>query len=149
MRLSQLSRSIDDSVALITGAASGMGRATARLFADEGARLGLLDINEDKLLEVAEEIRAAGNQVFTVAVDLANRDEVVKAVGAIVERFGGLDILINNAGLIIPAEVDGPNYPESWDTSFAVMATAHWGEDGIWYRWSHGGVEATATALRG
>jgi 3-oxoacyl-[acyl-carrier protein] reductase len=101
-----------------------MGRATARLFADEGARLGLLDVNEDKLLGVAEEIRAAGNQVFTVVVDLANRDWVEKAVNTVIEQFGGLDILVNNAGLIIPSAVDGTNYQESWDTSFAVMATA-------------------------
>ena len=124
MSLSELSRSIAGSAALVTGAASGMGRATARLFADEGARLALLDINAEKLAEVAGEIRAAGVEVVTITVDLADRLAVEKAVNSVVDQLGGLDILVNNAGLIIPAEIDGPGYANSWDTSFAVMATA-------------------------
>ena len=68
-RLSTLSRSIAGSVAIITGAASGMGRATAHLFADEGARLGLLDVNAQGLEAVAEEIRAAGGEVLPLVSD--------------------------------------------------------------------------------
>ena len=124
MGLSKLSRSIDGSIALITGAASGMGRETARLFADEGARLALLDINAEKLSEVAGEIRAAGKEVISITVDLADRDAVGEAVQSAVEQLGGLDILVNNAGLILPAEIDGVGYANSWDTSFAVMTTA-------------------------
>ena len=124
MALSTLSRSIEGRVALITGAASGMGRATARLFSDEGARLGLLDINEAQLDGVAAEIKEAGGEAHAVPVDLSSRVEVERAVSLVVERFGGLDILVNNAGLIIPAEIDGDNYEQSWDTSIAVMATA-------------------------
>ncbi len=124
MPLSNLSRSIAGHVAIVTGAASGMGRATARLFADEGARLGLLDINDQQLDEVAAEIKAAGGEVLTVSVDLADRDQVVRAVEQVVGHFGALDILINNAGLVLPTAVDGDNFAQSWDTSIAVMVTA-------------------------
>ena len=124
MPLSQLSRSIAGSVALVSGAASGMGRATARLFADEGARVGLLDIKEEQLAEAAAEIDEAGGEVFAVAVDLSVREEVVRAIEQVTGHFGALDILVNNAGLIIPAEIDGANYEHSWDMSIAVMATA-------------------------
>lgn len=124
MSLSKLSRSIQGSVAIVTGAASGMGRATARLFADQGARLGLLDKNAEALEEVAEEIRAAGHEVFSVTVDLADRQSVVASVEQVAAHFDGIDILVNNAGLLIPGEVDGDNYEQSWDTSIAVMATA-------------------------
>ncbi|MCZ6890131.1 MAG: SDR family NAD(P)-dependent oxidoreductase, partial [Gammaproteobacteria bacterium] len=60
MKLSQLSRSIEGKVAIVTGAASGMGRATARLFADEGAKVAVTDINAEPLEKVAAEIEAAG-----------------------------------------------------------------------------------------
>jgi 3-oxoacyl-[acyl-carrier protein] reductase len=124
MPLSSLSRSIEGHVAIVTGAASGMGRATARLFADEGARLGLLDIDDQQLDEVAAEIKAAGGDVLTVSVDLADREEVVRAVEQVVGYFGALDILVNNAGLVLPTAVDADDFAQSWDTSIAVMVTA-------------------------
>lgn len=123
-RLTRLSRSIEGSVAVVTGAASGMGRATAQLFADEGARLGILDINGEALEGVAGELRAAGADVLAVTVDLASRVEVEQAIASVVEHFGAIDILVNNAGLVIPAGIEADNFEESWDTSFAVMATA-------------------------
>ena len=123
-RLTRLSRSIAGSVAIITGAASGMGRATAHLFAEEGARLALLDINQDGLAAVAEEIRSIGADVFPVSVDLSSRDAAGQAIGSVADHFGAIDILVNNAGLIIPTAIDADNFAESWDTSFAVMASA-------------------------
>ncbi len=123
-RLSTLSRSIAGSIAIVTGAASGMGRATARLFADEGACLGLLDINGDGLEAVAADIRSVGGEVLPLAVDLAHRDAVAAAVAQVADHFGGVDILVNNAGLVIPTSVDADNFAEAWDTSIAVMATA-------------------------
>jgi 3-oxoacyl-[acyl-carrier protein] reductase len=122
--LSQLSRSIAGSVAIITGAASGMGRATAHLFADEGARLGLLDIDSAGLDVVAEEIRASGGEVLALTVDLAARDAVQQAVAAVAAHFGAIDILVNNAGIVMPASVDADNFDQSWDASLAVMAGA-------------------------
>lgn len=122
--LSKLSRSIRGSVAIVTGAASGMGRATARLFADEGARLGLLDINAQGLEAVADEIRAAGGEVFVRAVDLAQRAAVTAGVEAVAAHFGAIDILVNNAGLVIPTTLDAENFEQSWDTSLAIMTSA-------------------------
>jgi 3-oxoacyl-[acyl-carrier protein] reductase len=123
-RLTRLSRSIRGSVAIITGAASGMGRATAHLFADEGARLAIIDINTPALEAVANEARSVGAEVLALTVDLSDRDKVQAAVLEIAAHFGGIDILVNNAGLAIPAAIDSESYPHSWDTSLAVMATA-------------------------
>ena len=123
-RLSQLSRSISGSVAIVTGAASGMGRATAHLFADEGARLAIMDINGDGLDTVAEEIRSVGAEVLALTVDLSSRDAVEQAVLQVAVHFGAIDILVNNAGLVIPTTVDADNFAEAWDTSLAVMAGA-------------------------
>ena len=123
-RLTRLSRSIAGSVAIVTGAASGMGRATAHLFADEGARVAIIDLNAEGLATVAQEIRDAGGEVFEQVVDLSDRDAVTAAVEAVAAQFGGIDILVNNAGMVIPTTVDAENFAESWDTSLAVMTGA-------------------------
>ena len=123
-RLSQFSRSIAGSVAIVTGAASGMGRATAHLFADEGARLAIIDLNGEGLAAVTEEIRSVGGDVLPLTVDLSSRDAVEEAVTRVGEHYGGIDILVNNAGLVIPTTVDADNFAEAWDTSLAVMTGA-------------------------
>ena len=123
-RLSKLSRSIRGNVAIVTGAASGMGRATAHLFADEGAKVAIIDINEAGLESVAAEMRAVGADVYALVVDLSDRDAVEQAIINIAAHFGGIDILVNNAGFALPAEIDGDAYANAWDTSLAVMATA-------------------------
>lgn len=123
-KLSALSRSIAGSVAIVTGAASGMGRATAHLFADEGARLAIVDINEEGLRAVAEEIRSVGGDVLPLVVDLSSREAVENAVAEAATHFGAIDILVNNAGLVIPTEVDADNFSEAWDISLAVMTEA-------------------------
>jgi len=123
-RLTRLSRSVAGSVVIITGAASGIGRATAQLFADEGARLALLDINSAALDVLRSEIEAVGSEVYTVTVDLSSRPGVEQAVAEAVDYYGGLDILVNNAGFAVPANVEDDNYADIWDTSLAVMAGA-------------------------
>ncbi len=123
-KLSKLSRSIEGKIALITGAASGMGRATAHLFADEGARLILLDINEQGLQRVSEELSSIGASALCRTVDLSQREDVARTVTECSVKMGGLDILVNNAGLIMPTLVDADNFGEAWDTSIAVMTTA-------------------------
>lgn len=123
-RLSQLSRTIAGSVAIITGAASGMGRATAHLFADEGARLAIMDINQAGLASVAEEVRSVGAEVLALTVDLVSRDAVEQAVLQVAAHFGAIDILVNNAGLVVPTAIDADNFAQAWDTSLAVMAGA-------------------------
>ena len=123
-RNSELSRSIRGSVALITGAGSGMGRATAHLFADEGARVAILDINETGLERVAGEIREAGGDVFSIAVDCAQQSQVTHAVEKAAAHFGALDILVNNAGLVLPSMLDDPAYDTSWQQSLDIMVSA-------------------------
>jgi 3-oxoacyl-[acyl-carrier protein] reductase len=123
-KLTQLSRSISGSVALVTGAASGMGRATAHLFADEGARLAIVDINALALEQVAEEIRQAGAEVLPLTVDCAQQAQVVAAVEQTADHFGGIDILVNNAGLVIPSMLDDESYDSSWQKSLDIMVSA-------------------------
>jgi NAD(P)-dependent dehydrogenase (short-subunit alcohol dehydrogenase family) len=86
-------------VAFVTGAASGIGRATAVAFAQEGARVAILDRTEDALRETAEAIRTNGGDVLTIACDVAQPDEVEVAVRRVVEAFGQLDVAFNNAGV--------------------------------------------------
>ncbi len=124
MPLSKLSRSIRGSRVIITGAGSGIGRATACLFADEGAQLALLDRDLGALQSLQETLKAAGSEVYTFEVDLADRDRVTDVVTAVIDALGGLDILVNNAGFAIPAAIDADDYANSWDSSLAVMVEA-------------------------
>ena len=87
-----------DKVALITGGSAGIGRASALLFAAEGAAVGVLDINEHGGRATVAEIRDAGGRATFVRADVAKTDQLEGAFAALVEAFGGLDILYNNAG---------------------------------------------------
>ncbi|MDD9913777.1 MAG: SDR family NAD(P)-dependent oxidoreductase, partial [Rhodospirillaceae bacterium] len=98
-KLSHLSRSIEGKVALITGAANGMGRATAHLFADEGAHVAVADVDADGVDQVVEEIIGAGGTAQGWALDLRDADAIRHVVEAVAAHFGGIDILINNAGV--------------------------------------------------
>jgi 3-oxoacyl-[acyl-carrier protein] reductase len=123
-RLSTLSRSIAGKVALVTGAASGMGRATAHLFADEGARVAVVDRDADGVKRVVEEILGAGGEAAGFPVDLADEKRIPLLVREVVERFGGLDILVNNAGVSAPSPIDGDAYEAAWERTFAVNLAA-------------------------
>lgn len=123
-RLSRLSRSVVGKVALITGAASGMGRATAILFADEGARVAAVDVNREPVEAVASEIRAAGGIARAWACDVADRSAVEQLIAGVVEEFGGLDILVNNAGISAAIPFEAENYDEVWARTLAVDLTA-------------------------
>ena len=125
MRLTQLSRSIDGSVAIVTGAASGMGRATAMLFADEGAKVAAIDINAEPLAEVVNEIEAAGCDVKGWVLDLDDKAATVQVIGEIADHFGGIDILVNNAGISRPTAIDGDDFEAAWDISLSVLLSAH------------------------
>ncbi len=88
-----------DKVALVTGAASGIGRATAIAFAAEGARVAILDRTEDALSETAGAVRHAGGEALVIACDVSQPDQVEEAVNRIIQTFGQLDIAFNNAGV--------------------------------------------------
>src|SRR5947209_13753332 len=105
--------------AIVTGAASGIGRATAELFAQEGARLVINDVNEARLNEIADGIRAAGGEVVALAGDVSVEADVKALVNKVVETYGRLDVAVANAG-IIPLgdvfEIDA----EAWDRVMAI-----------------------------
>jgi D-sorbitol dehydrogenase (acceptor) len=95
---------LEGKVAIVTGGAQGMGRAIARRFATEGARVVIADLQPDVAAATAEEIKGEGGQAVSVAVDVRNQEQVQAMVDTAVREFGGLDILVNNAGVgkIIP-----------------------------------------------
>lgn len=123
-RISRLSRSIEGSIALVTGAGSGMGRATAQLFADEGALVALWDVNAESVHSTAQEIDAAGGRARAWVVDVARRDSVDHAMAELVDTFGGLDILVNNAGVASLAAVDDAEFEQVWQHTLQVDLTA-------------------------
>ncbi len=124
-RLSKLSRSIAGKVALITGAASGMGRATAHLFADEGAHVAVTDVNGDGVAEVVAEIKDAGLSAEGWTLDLADPARIKAVVDEVAARFGGLDILVNNAGISKHTLIDDDDYEEIWDRHLDILLRAH------------------------
>jgi len=123
-RLSLLSRSVEGKVVLVTGAASGMGLATARLFADEGARVAVTDLEEADVERVVEEIQGAGGQARGWALDVSDPQRIVTVVGEIEEQLGGLDILVNNAGTSVVSPLETEDYEERWQRALDVMLTA-------------------------
>ena len=124
-RLSKLSRSIAGKVAFVTGTASGMGRATAYLFADEGAHVACVDINGQGAEETAAAIRGAGGSAQAWTLDVGDRDAVNAVVEAAAQHFGGLDILINNAGISTAARIDSDEYEAQWERAVSVNISAH------------------------
>ena len=120
-KLTKLSRSIEGKVALITGAGSGMGRATAFVFAEAGAKVVVSDINEKQIDEVAKEIGSSEGTCLKQVLDVTNQENINEAVTNVIKEFGQLDILVNNAGISIPTTIDDENYEESWDKTFDVL----------------------------
>ncbi|MET0901864.1 MAG: SDR family NAD(P)-dependent oxidoreductase [Acidimicrobiales bacterium] len=124
-RLTQLSRSIEGKVAVVTGAASGMGRATAHLLADEGAAVAVLDRSADALHTVADDIAGNGGRVAAIDVDLADPAATDVAIAAARDALGPIDILINNAGVSLGGPIDQDGYEQLWAATIAVNLTAY------------------------
>jgi 3-oxoacyl-[acyl-carrier protein] reductase len=121
-----LNRSVSGKTVLITGAASGMGRATAHLFASEGAKVMATDVNVEGVRAVEEEMRASGHTtVGSMALDVADADDLKATVDKTVARFGALDIVINNAGFARSTHPSEAKYDEIWEDSLNIMLTAH------------------------
>jgi len=113
-----------DKVALVTGAASGMGRATAHLFADEGARVAVIDRDADGARRVAQEITSVGGSAHAWDLDVSDETRIAATVASVVDRYGGLGILINNAGVSGRVFVEAEGYGALWARTFAVNLTA-------------------------
>ena len=118
----ELSRSVAGKKAIVTGAASGMGRATAHLLAREGAHVAVTDLDQTACDNIVSEIEAAGfTTAKAYAMDMSDIAAIAKTAKTIIDDFGGLDIVVNNAGMALPSPIDGADYPANWDISLAVM----------------------------
>src|ERR1700739_3603269 len=122
--IKQLSRSVKGRAVLITGAASGMGRATAHLFAAEGALVAITDINETGLARGLGEINPEGGNAHAWRLDVLDHDDIKRVVNEAARHFGRLDILINNAGFGAFHPIDAKGYDEVWDRAIHGMLTA-------------------------
>ncbi|MFD3723364.1 glucose 1-dehydrogenase [Streptomyces sp. NPDC058674] len=109
--------------AFVTGAAGGIGRATALAFARAGARVALADLSGDGLHETARLIDAAGGEALTLTCDVTSEDDVQAAVDLTVERFGSLDAAFNNAGVEQPVQPAADTAKEDWDRILGVSLT--------------------------
>lgn len=124
-RLTKLERGVAGKIAIVTGAASGIGRATAQLFADEGMRVAVLDRDLEGVARVAEEIEQVGGSAAVWELDVQDAGRIQQVVREVVARFGGLDILVNNAGVSLLQPAGGDDYEAAWETTLAVNLTAH------------------------
>ena len=115
------SRSVEGRAAVVTGAAGGMGRATARLFAAEGARVFAIDNNADGLAETA----SGPDAIATSVVDLTDRAAIAALPDDVAEAIGPSDILVNNAGVSRFTPIDAPDFDEQWDFVISVNLTAY------------------------
>jgi 3-oxoacyl-[acyl-carrier protein] reductase len=117
-------RSVAGLTAFITGAASGMGRATAEVFAQDGAHVALCDISGEAVREVADDLVHRGLSAEAWTLDIGDAEAIRKVVAAAAERFGGLDIVVNNAGISAFAPIDADNYEAVWSRAFDILITA-------------------------
>jgi 3-oxoacyl-[acyl-carrier protein] reductase len=110
-RLSKLSRSLNDKVAIVTGAASGMGRATAFLLADEGASVAVVDLDQAKVDAVVNAIQKeyGSQRAIGFAVDVRHTEQLQTVVDKTISAFGCLDIVINNAGISLSSPANSAN----------------------------------------
>jgi len=120
----KLDRSVKGRAVLVTGAASGMGRATAHLFAQEGAMVAVTDVNEKGVAAVVDEIRAAGGKAEGWRLDVLDRTDIKRVVDEVAARFGRLDILINNAGFGAFRRIDEDGYDAVWEKALSGLLTA-------------------------
>lgn len=111
---------IENKVAIVTGAASGMGKSIAEMYAQNGAKVVLADYNFDGAKEVADSLNNEGYSTLALQVDVSNKEDIENMIDTAISEFGGLDILINNAGIMDGFEPVGEITDEKWDRIFDV-----------------------------
>ena len=110
----QSERKLCNEVAIVTGAAQGMGATIAKRLVEEGAQVVVSDINVDKAAKIAEEIDASHSRALGVKVDVTKEDKVAEMVKATLNHYGTVSILVNNAGILYPTRIDEVTKAE-WD----------------------------------
>ncbi|MCP3937924.1 MAG: SDR family oxidoreductase [Actinomycetia bacterium] len=118
-------RELTGRVAIVTGAASGIGRSTCLVLAALGARVAAWDLDAEAVAETAGRIVDAGGEAISACVDVSDEGAVAEAVEVARSRFGPIDILINNAGVSIGGPIGSDHFASSWERSLAVNLTAH------------------------
>ncbi|HHV00860.1 MAG: SDR family NAD(P)-dependent oxidoreductase [Defluviitoga tunisiensis] len=112
---------LNGKVAIITGAARGMGKVEAELFAKEGAKVVAADILEDEVKKVAEDIVKAGHQAIAFKLDVSKSEDWKKVVDKVVEKWGKVDVLVNNAGIFPTSGIETAT-EEEWDRVMNINA---------------------------
>ncbi|RAI93720.1 NAD(P)-dependent dehydrogenase (short-subunit alcohol dehydrogenase family) [Paenibacillus pabuli] len=115
---------LQDKVAVVTGAGSGMGKAIATLYAQEGAKVVVSDINEASAQTVAEEIKANGGEATFVVANVAKEEDIQNLIDTTVNTYGTVDILVNNAGIMDSMEPAGDIVDDKWERIFAINTTS-------------------------
>ncbi len=113
-------KTLENKVAIITGAGSGIGKSTALLFAKEGAKVVVTDINEEHGNSVVKEIEAYGGDAIFIKADTSKAEDSEMTVKKTIEKFGQLDIAVNNAGISGPTEPIGEYSIEAWDKVISI-----------------------------
>jgi len=130
-----------DKVAIVTGAASGIGAASARLFAAEGAKLALVDLDELGIGQVAADIEGRGGEAITIAANVSDGEAAREGVARVMEKWGRIDVLMTAAGISLGGTVDVVS-EEAWDRTFSVNVKGT-------YLWIHHAIPPMIVARSG
>ena len=130
-----MSNKLTDRIAIVTGAASGIGKEIAATYAREGAKVAIADMNLAAAQAVADELKAGGASAMAVAADVTDEGQVNAAVAAVVQAWGGVDILVSNAGIQIVHPLEEFAFAD-WkkmlaihlDGAFSTEASLEWTE---------------------
>lgn len=114
---------LEDKVAVVTGAARGIGAGIAKRLKEEGAVVAVLDMDQEQAEEIARELDPTGEKVFAMKCNVADKKEVDKVFGSVIEKYGKVDILVNNAGITRDA-IFHKMTKEQWDTVINVNLTS-------------------------
>ena len=110
---------LKDKVAIITGGANGLGKATAYKFNEHGAKVIIVDVNQEAGEQVVSELKEKGGEILFIKTDVSSSADVEKMVNTVVDKFGGIDILINNAGILADAQLVKMT-EEQWDRVIGI-----------------------------